>query len=501
MAGAGQSRFFKDAVTGDPRGIAFDTADPHEQLLISLIDTPAMARMGRILQLGAKSTLIGAEHTRREHMIHAAALARYATAHLRRAMDRAQPGLYDPRLGLACMVACCLHDIGHPPLGHEFETVAQRVSGRKFHHEDWSARLIREDVHIQSCLQGFVTAHTGYAETFVADYGMTFDEMVVALIEGKAPCELAAYQSLVSGKIDCDRGSFLPIDRAQAQGVNLETELPDDLWADIELAQVDGVTVIVHDRVKAEQFLMVWREQYEKIYYVAGSDSKESMLAPILHDFLQSAHTTLEHLSLEEMALYRVLSNDGTASIRDYLMLDDRVIERVIERAAESNPDPWVRRLAQGIMQDDILPSLDFSHLDKKHRDGLIRYLQTRLPEGVVDGTHIFVTNEKSRDVAKLHKAYGTPAFDDHHNVAYVRNATGNVVPVQHASTVIQGTPPLNAMYLHAEADVLYTLVPVINDYLAAAGYDDSIDAGSILYHTGVRHWGAAGSAPAGVQP
>lgn len=486
----GQPRFFKDAAKGDPQGIAFDTGDSFEQFLVTLIDTPAMARMGTILQLGGKSTLIGAEHTRRDHMIHAAYLARHAVKQLKIAMDRVDPRLFDPRMGMACVVACLLHDIGHAPYSHEFENIARELGNKHFHHEEWGARMIREESVIQSCFTQFYKDHPECGSSFLETFGMNFDDMVIALIEGKAPQQLAAYQSIVSGKIDCDRNSFLLMDRAQCADVDLLTSLPPDMWSDIEIGSVNGTNVIVHSKENAEKFLLVWLEQYEKIYYAPNSDSKQSLLEPILRAFMEKAPERTD-LTDQEKALYQVLSGSAKATVKDYLKLSDGVIDGIVRRMAEGADGPAAQRMAQRFLDDDLLPTLDLSFLGSEHHHGLQEYLTQHLPDSAVLGQDIFITNAKQRDIRKVSK--------HPHNVAYVRNERGEVVPVQEASYLISKIETLNAFYVHAEKDVLLGLIPLINTYLTMAEHVDQLDRRHIINHAAVRKTRAPSVDPRGL--
>jgi HD superfamily phosphohydrolase len=95
-------KVFRDPVHGD---VVLDS-----ELEVALMDTPEFQRLRGIKQLGTASLVYpGAVHTRFEHSLGTAWLARQMASHM---------GL---RAGGALYAAALLHDVSHIPYGHTFE--------------------------------------------------------------------------------------------------------------------------------------------------------------------------------------------------------------------------------------------------------------------------------------------------------------------------------------------------------------------------------------------
>ena len=135
------SRTYHDPLHG---GIALNTDDPAEALVVELVDAAPFQRLRRIRQLGpAFLTFHGAESSRFTHSLGVFHIARQAFQRLL-AMD---PSLECHRGVL--YAAALLHDLGHAPLSH----TGEEMFGT--HHERWSARIVREHPAILEPLERF----------------------------------------------------------------------------------------------------------------------------------------------------------------------------------------------------------------------------------------------------------------------------------------------------------------------------------------------------------
>lgn len=112
---------------------------------IRVIDSAAFRRLQRIKQLSqAHMVYPSANHTRFEHSVGVCHLA----------------GVVARRLGFgagdvgAIRMAGLLHDVGHGPFSHLFETVVDRANGRHVGHEAVSRAIIRNDPEISGILGG-----------------------------------------------------------------------------------------------------------------------------------------------------------------------------------------------------------------------------------------------------------------------------------------------------------------------------------------------------------
>ncbi|KAH9580952.1 HD domain [Trypanosoma melophagium] len=110
-------------------------------IVLQALDTAAFQRLRSLKQLGVSSFLYpGAVHTRFEHSIGVAHMAR----HLLMNIKRRQPelGITDDDINKA-MLAGLYHDIGHGPFSHLFEDVITMRCCVVFNHEEMSERITR----------------------------------------------------------------------------------------------------------------------------------------------------------------------------------------------------------------------------------------------------------------------------------------------------------------------------------------------------------------------
>ncbi|KAK7198010.1 HD domain containing protein [Novymonas esmeraldas] len=110
-------------------------------LVVAAVDTRAFQRLRSLHQLGASSFLYpGAVHTRFEHSIGVAHMARTLLLNIQRHQPDLGISAVDIELG---MLAGLFHDIGHGPFSHLFEDVVSRRCGIEFNHEAMSERIAR----------------------------------------------------------------------------------------------------------------------------------------------------------------------------------------------------------------------------------------------------------------------------------------------------------------------------------------------------------------------
>jgi len=124
--------------------IVFAETKSVDILAWKLIDTPEFQRLRRIRQLGVlEFTFPGAVHTRFAHSIGIFHNARTLVGIIEREMKRQDQNFDEERAPVA-LIAALLHDLGHGPFSHAFESV-QEARGVKKRHEQWTAEIIRRE--------------------------------------------------------------------------------------------------------------------------------------------------------------------------------------------------------------------------------------------------------------------------------------------------------------------------------------------------------------------
>jgi HD superfamily phosphohydrolase len=122
-------------------------------LCVAIVDSRQFQRLRKLKQLGnAQLVYPSATHTRFEHSLGVAHKAGMVATRIR----SAQPGLgIDDRDILCVQVAGLVHDLGHGPFSHQFETFLARLAAsfpdedplkaplHGWRHEDNSVRMFR----------------------------------------------------------------------------------------------------------------------------------------------------------------------------------------------------------------------------------------------------------------------------------------------------------------------------------------------------------------------
>ncbi|MCS6901626.1 MAG: HD domain-containing protein [Myxococcales bacterium] len=310
-----------------------------------LLASREVQRLRRIKQLGVTSLAFpGAEHTRFAHALGTAHVMNRLLARLRDiqetipfwqrvSSDRAQDAL----------AAALLHDVGHGPLSHLFESVIPSIP----YHEEWSLRVL---------LDPSTEVHRTLAQT---DPGRP--ARVADLIRGRH--ELPYLARAVSGALDVDRCDYLLRD-AHATGVrygdfdldwllrSLRLGLPSD-DAPPSLA-VDGYKGLV----AIEEFLLARFFMFQQVYFHKSTRAAEFMIRTALAMAVQ-ALASGDLLPGVPPAL-RAAARGEPLSLGDYLELDDPLLWNALH-AWENADLPALRDLCRRIRQRYLFKTLELS--------------------------------------------------------------------------------------------------------------------------------------------
>jgi HD superfamily phosphohydrolase len=278
-------RVFRDPVHG------LISLDGEDAGLARVLDTRAFQRLRRIRQMGFASLVYpGAEHTRFGHALGAYHVARRVTGALE----------FEPEIARDVRVAALAHDLGHGPYSHAWEGAFGGES-----HEDWGARILREDDELREALGPLAAPLERF---FSSSYRPAYA------------------RKLVSSQLDVDRMDYLLRD-AHFTGVGYSAYDLEWIVHALCVMEVRGGDdpfdlVVDHRRgVHAvEQYLFGRHYMYAQVYY---------------HKTVRAA----EHMFLQAMGRYAELARAGrapaglgpaerlargeTISVGEYLWLDD----------------------------------------------------------------------------------------------------------------------------------------------------------------------------------
>jgi HD superfamily phosphohydrolase len=302
--------------------MVFEKDNTTDQTAWKFINTPEFQRLRRIRQLGFSEFVFpGATHTRFSHSIGVYHTARQ----LIKVIEKLAPKQNRKKAEIAAYAAL-LHDIGHGPFSHTFETAYSKIYGKKKKHEVWTAEIIKGSKSILEIL------------------GDDVAEEVANLLLHKEPSP-DIYETVVSSQFDADRLDYLRRDRYMTGvafgGIDFDWLLdslrvgqatisaPEDKD---DLVEVPVLYLSDKGLQAAEEYLLARFNLYGQVYMHKTVRSAEVMLSHLL--MLISKAEDWHKLIEKKSPLGRFLSGKEL-SVSDYLELDDSVIMECIDKFSE----------------------------------------------------------------------------------------------------------------------------------------------------------------------
>lgn len=254
---------------------------PISELEQTVINTPEMARLRRIQQLGlADLAFPGANHTRFEHSIGTLFIA----DKMANAFGLGKEDIVKVRM------AALLHDIGHCAFSHVVESVLKRnpsyqpeINGRKFlNHEMFTKHIISNSFHTKDEIAGKA-----------GDYVKSFFNEIALMATGDIASLPKPYLGqIISNDIDADRIDFLLRDSYHT-GVSLGLVDVDQIVGSLSLNNgniVLGGTLSYDEEMAltaAESMLIARAHHYSAIIHNPGTQGARAMLLYALESSLK----------------------------------------------------------------------------------------------------------------------------------------------------------------------------------------------------------------------
>ena len=336
-------RSYHDPLHG---AITLFNGDATEQLLIRLIDTPEFQRLRRLRQLGLASlTFHGAEASRFTHSLGVMAVARQAMESL----EQIYPELRSYRT--VVLVAALLHDLGHGPLSH----TGEEMFG--FHHECWTARILKESVPIRSLLSQF---------------SPQLPDQILSIYQKRYPVPLV--WQLISSQLDCDRLDYLLRDSYYTGASYGHLDLDRILSSLRYDAPTQQLVVSPKGQAAIEHYLVVRSLMYSQVY-----THRKSLAATwILKHIIQRSRMLLQQESLpvdEVMESWLKSADCNQLPLKTYLKMDDTVLQYHLQRW-EDHSDRLLADLCRRYIHRDLLKALNVSHLSDVQQQILLQQVQ-----------------------------------------------------------------------------------------------------------------------------
>lgn len=299
------------------------------QVIWDLINAREFQRLRRIHQMGTSYQVYHtAEHSRFAH-----SLGVYEI--IRRMVDEVK-GL-DEFLSeeekIQIMCAGLLHDLGHGPFSHFFESIL------KPNHEKLTAMIISGDSDIHRIL---------------VKYSEGLPEQIVSILNHSHPNKVLS--RMISSQLDADRMDYLLRD-AYFTGTSYGTFDLERILRTLRI--VDDRLVIKESGVHSvEDYIMARYHMYWQVYYHPTSRSIEAILYAFFNRMRDLIIKDVKYLDMYPM--FQFLKPDHEITLKEHYRLDESSCFYGFQCAADDE-DPILSDLAVRILERKLFEYADFS--------------------------------------------------------------------------------------------------------------------------------------------
>lgn len=380
-----QPKMFRDPV--------HDLIQVDRELFVRLLDTAIMQRLRRIRQLGTASNVFpGADHTRFAHSLGTFYLAG-------RLLDQLEiTDLYD-RVLIKC--AALLHDIGHGPFSHLFESALTRYEYERqddIGHAQWTQRMILEDDEISTAL---TVASNEQLGRDVADVigGHYPDRGLTKIVDSQFDCDRLDYMLRDSLLTGVQYGSYDLSWLLRCLCLKSVSEVRDD-----QVVEDSEVVIDEHRGVSClEHYLLGNLYLYKHVYWHKAVIAGDTMLESVIVRALElSSNNQLDYCGPGSETLEKIARHERL-TVEQYAQLDDAIVTSWLKVWSEdTSTDPILQDLARRLLNRNLFKVVN---LDTKESPDDLRRRAEQLARSqeldpryyVVPVTHYRVAYKKIR--------------------------------------------------------------------------------------------------------
>lgn len=429
--------------------IGFDD-EPFEAMMWELIQSKPFQRLRRVKQLAFSEFVYpGATHTRFAHSIGVFHTARELMKIVQRDLESQER--WDPTRSRVSLAAALLHDIGHGPFSHAFETVCEELELDGIKHEETSARIIRE---------------TEVGDILVRAQDTEFRANVASLIAADGPTDV--YSSVVSSQFDADRLDYMRRDKMMTGSQhgeidytwllqNLKIKKVKSSVDDVEAGEIETFVLDKKAYYAAETYVLSLFQLYPTIYFHKATRCMEAIFTQLLIRVGQLYRNS----ETEKSGLPRnhpiIRFFEDPKSLEAFLCLDDSVFWGAMPQLCEAS-DKAVQELATRLVHRKLWKTYDLRlSVEQKLRNGdeaaIDRVIQ-RSNEKISEWSEEF-SDDIPRAVmstAKRNPYKITPASASPLNKIFIENGSG-LIELREVSPIVKAakTFRLDRIYHNAE--------------------------------------------------
>lgn len=293
-----QHRVFRDPIHG--------YINIHNQVVWDCINTKEFQRLRRIKQLGASHQVYQtAEHSRFSHSLGVYEVTRRMLNEVRDLSSTISD--YDQ---MVTLLAALLHDVGHGPFSHTFESVS------RIDHEEYTEMIIMGDTEINEVL---------------CKIDVRLPSEVASIINHTHPNKLLS--QVVSSQLDADRMDYLLRD-AYFTGTSYGSFDINRILRTMRV--VDDKLVVKESGIHAvEDYIMARYHMYWNVYFHATSRSYEA----VLYNLFQRLEYLKESEEMDKYPRLKRFLTEEEPSIESHLALDESVMLYYFNEMQESSDD------------------------------------------------------------------------------------------------------------------------------------------------------------------
>ena len=307
----------------------------YDQLIWDLIQTKEVQRLRRIKQLGGTYMVFHtAEHSRFSHSLGVYEMAR----RIIRALMHQKTVLSEEER-LLVLSAALLHDLGHGPFSHSFESVFS------VRHELFTERIIMEDTEVNRVLEAY---QKGFAKKVRDVINKTYPNPLVI--------------NIISSQLDADRLDYLLRDA-------YFTGAP---YGEIDVERILRTMRVVNNKIvykvsgmhAIEDYLMSRYQMYWQVYLHSAGRSFDLVIQRMLHRVQELIFEGYEFNC--HLGAIKDLFLEEEPSVETYLKFDDSTILYYASLFAEEK-DPILSDLADRFINRRLLKEVHYTPSDETH--------------------------------------------------------------------------------------------------------------------------------------
>ena len=362
----------------------------YHQVIWDLIATPEFQRLRRIHQLGGTTQVYHtAEHSRFGHSLGVYEIVRLMldnVKNLRESLSEFEQ--------TAVLCAGLLHDVGHGPFSHAFETITN------INHEVITDRIILENTQVHHVLK---MAHPD------------LPKVVADIIAHRHERKLLT--QMISSQMDADRMDYLLRD-SYFTGVS---------YGEFDLHRILRTIRIVNDTIvmkesgihAVEDYIMARYQMYWQVYLHPVSRSYESLLFSVFKRMRDVQHSVLK--GAEDLVPF--LTENGF-TLEDFNNLTESTVLSALSKL-KSSPDPILADLSRRILNRDLLDYQDIKS------DETVNHITQKVIEAGFDPDYYVLKDYMTQILYKPYSAKNAGLS--------VLKEDGTVVELSNASMIVRG--------------------------------------------------------------